>query len=518
MLVEKGERMVWRSTSEAIDTGAATLHESILATAAAMGDRVALVDGPSGVAVTYEALAERIGRAAAGFAARGLGPGDVLVLWAPNSPEWAIAALGAMAAGATVSGASPVATERELAAQAMDCEATILATVPTRLPAAREVAATAGVREVVALGEIEADGPAPAVAHDPAHAVALLPYSSGTTGLPKGVMLTHANLVAAVGQVRAALKLGPRDTIVAIAPFAHVMGFVITLSNALSAGATAVTLPSFAFDAFVELIDRHRATVLVGPPPIMAGLAGHPPVDAHDLSCLELIVSGGASVPAEIARAVGDRLPGVVIRLGYGLTETTATATAPDRELAVAPGSVGRPMPGTELRVVDPGSGADLGPGEPGELWVRGPQTMAGYLHRPDATAAMIDADGWLRTGDLVVVDEEGQVFIVDRLKELIKVNAFQVAPAELEAVLAAHPAVADAAVVGRPDAVTGEAPVAAVVASDALEAEELMAWVAARVAPYKRIRAVRFVDAIPRTPAGKILRRVLIAQERQAV
>ena len=185
---------------------------------------------------------------------------------------------------------------------------------------------------------------------------------------------------------------------------------------------------------------------------MMAGLAGHPAVDAHDLSSLELIVSGGAPGPGEIARAVGERLPGVVIRLGYGLTETTATATAPDRELAVAPGSVGRAMPSTELRVVDPDSGADLGPGEPGELWVRGPQTMAGYLHRADATAAMIDADGWLRTGDLVVVDEEGQVFIVDRLKELIKVNAFQVAPAELEAVLAAHPAVADAAVIGRPD------------------------------------------------------------------
>jgi acyl-CoA synthetase (AMP-forming)/AMP-acid ligase II len=509
--------MVWRSTSAPIDLGGATLHESILTTAEAMGDRVALVDGASGAAVSYEALAARIERTAAGLAARGLGPGDVLALWAPNSPEWAIAALGAMAAGATVSGASPAATEREVAAQAMDCEASILAAVPGRLPAAREVAATAGVREVVALGDIEAEGPAPAVALDPARAVALLPYSSGTTGLPKGVMLTHANLVAAVGQARATLKLGPRDTILAIAPFAHVMGFVITLSTALSAGATVVIVPSSPFDAFVELIERHRATVLVGPPPMMAGLAGHPAVDAHDLSSLELIVSGGAPLPGEIARAVGERLPGAVVRLGYGLTETTATVTAPDRELAVDPGSVGRAMPSTELRVVDPETGADLGPGEPGELWVRGPQTMAGYLHRTDATAAMIDADGWLRTGDLAVVDEDGQVFIVDRLKELIKVNAFQVAPAELEAVLAAHPAVADAAVVGRPDAVTGEAPVAAVVAREALDPDDLMAWVAARVAPYKRIRAVRFVDAIPRTPAGKILRRVLVERERQA-
>jgi acyl-CoA synthetase (AMP-forming)/AMP-acid ligase II len=206
------------------------------------------------------------------------------------------------------------------------------------------------------------------------------------------------------------------------------------------------------------------------------------------------------------------------VRLGYGLTETTATATAPDRVLDVAPGSVGRAMPGTELRVVDPHSGADLGPGDRGELWVRGPQTMAGYLGRPDAGAAMIDSEGWLRTGDLVVLDDDGQVFIVDRLKELIKVNGFQVAPAELEALLVSHPAIADAAVVARPDDACGEVPVAVVVAREPLDADELMAWVAGRVAPHKRIRAVRFAEAIPRTPAGKILRRALVEQERQAV
>ena len=330
-------------------------------------------------------------------------------------------------------------------------------------------------------------------------------------------MLTHANVVVAIAQARAGLKLGPRDTVAAVAPFAHVMGFVITLTNALTSGATVVTLPRLAFEPFLELVERHRATVVIVAPPVMAALAGHPAVGARDLSSLALVVAGGAPVPAEIARAVGERLAGAVVRLGYGLTETTATVTAPDREQPVAPGSVGRAMPGTELRVVDPESGADLGPGEPGELWVRGPQTMAGYLHRPDATAAMIDADGWLHTGDVVVVDEEGQLFIVDRLKELIKVSAFQVAPAELEAVLATHPAVADAAVVGRPDAATGEVPVASVVARAPLDADDLMAWVAERVAPYKRIRAVRFVEAIPRTPAGKILRRVLVEQERQA-
>jgi acyl-CoA synthetase (AMP-forming)/AMP-acid ligase II len=510
--------MVWRSAYEPIEARDATLHEAIAATARAMGDRIALVDGPSGATVTYEALAARIDRAAAGLAARGLRPGDVLAIWAPNTPEWAIAALGAMAAGATVTGGSPVGTERELAGQLMDCEASILATVPALLSAARDVAQTAGVRQVVLLDEVEGDGPVPAVALDPARAVALLPYSSGTTGLPKGVMLTHANLVAGVGQVRSALKILPRDTIVAVAPFAHVMGFVITLASALASGAALVTLPRFAFEPFLELVERHRATMLIVPPPVMAALAGHPAVDARDLSSIEFVVAGGAPVPEETARAVGQRLPGAVVRLGYGLTETTAIVTAPDRELTVAPGSVGRAMPGTELRVVDPQTGADLGPGERGELWVRGPQTMAGYLHRPDATAAMVDADGWLRTGDLVVVDDDGQVFIVDRLKELIKVNGFQVAPAELEALLVTHPAVADAAVIARPDAARGEAPVAVVVAREALDVDDLREWVARRVAPYKRIRAVRFVAAIPRTPSGKILRRVLIEQERQTV
>ena len=512
--------MVWKSAYEPIEATDATLHGTIAATARAVGDHVALIDGPSGTATAYCELAARIDRAAVRLAARGLRPGEVLALWAPNSPDWVITALGAMAAGATVTGVSPVAVQRELAGQLMDSEAAVLAVAPELMAVARDIAPAAGVRETVALGDVEAegDGGAPAAGVDPATAVALLPYSSGTTGLPKGVMLTHKNLVVGVAQACAGLKLGKRDTVVAVAPFAHVMGFVITLSSALTSCATVVTVPHFAFEPYLELVERHRATVLIAAPPVLAGLAFHPAVDAADVSSVELVVSGGAPIPAEIVRAVGERLPDAVVRLGYGLTETTATVTSPDRDLAVAPDSVGRAMPNTELRVVDPESGADLGPGEPGELLVRGPQTMAGYLRRPDATAAMIDADGWLRTGDLVVIDEEGQLFVVDRLKELIKVNASQVAPAELEAVLATHPLVVDAAVIGRPDPATGEAPVAVVVTREPLDARDLRAWVAARVAPYKRIRAVRFVDAIPRTPAGKILRRELVEHERQAV
>jgi len=488
--------MVWTSPYAPVQTGG-TLLDLVAATAAAMPDEPALVDGPSGAALSYGALLDEADRSAAGLAARGVAPGDVVALQAPNSPHWVAVALGAMAAGATVSGVSPLAVEREVRAQVDDCGARVLVT-------ADDLDALIATDARPARGALDGD------------AVALLPYSSGTTGLPKGVMLTHTNLVVAARQIRGALRLTPRDTLIATAPFAHVMGFVVNASGALAAGTTLVTMTRFELEPFLELVERHRATVLVVAPPIMNALARHPAVDARDLSSLQLVVSGGAPLGAEVQRAVAERL-GVVTRQGWGLTETAATATAPDRERDVAPGSVGRPMPSTELRVVDPVSGADLGPGEPGELWLRGPQVMAGYRGRPDATAAMVDDDAWLHTGDLGLVDDDGQVFVVDRLKELIKVRAHQVAPAELEALLATHPAVADVAVIGRPDADHGEVPVAVVVARTAIDGAELMAWVAERVAPYKRVRAVRFTDGLPRTPAGKLLRRLIVAADRAA-
>ena len=251
----------------------------------------------------------------------------------------------------------------------------------------------------------------------------------------------------------------------------------------------------------------------------MAALAHHPMIDAYDLSCVELIASGGAPLGADLQRAVAARFPHAVVGQAWGMTETAVGVTVPDREFGTVPGSVGRVQPNTELRVVDAQTQRDLGAGERGELWVRGPQVMAGYLNRPDATAETIDAEGWLHTGDLGYVDADGNAFVVDRLKELIKVSAYQVAPAELEALLVTHPAVADAAVIPRPDETHGEIPAAVVVPrGEEVEADDLMAWVSERVAPHKRIRAVRFVDAIPKTPSGKILRRLLIEQDRQTV
>jgi acyl-CoA synthetase (AMP-forming)/AMP-acid ligase II len=515
--------MAWTSGYQAVEVGGTALHRMVTA-----GAGPALIDGPTGLEVSYHLLAARIERVAAGLAARGFGPGDVLALWAPNLPPWAGVALGAMAAGGTVTGANPAYTERELARQLTDSGAKVLVTVPALLPPARSAAAAAGVGELVVLGEgdgatpiaalLATGGPAPEPAVDPDTAVALLPYSSGTTGLPKGVMLTHANLVTTVRQINRGLRLTAHDTVLAVAPFFHVMGFTATLALPLACGATVVTMPRFDLEGFLALVQRHRVTVLVVPPPIMAALARHPLVDRYDLSSLQLIVSGGAPLGADLQRAVAARVPGAAVGQGWGLTETSIGVTTPDRDAGTVPGSVGRVMPNTELRVVDPDTRHDLAAGEPGELWARGPQVMAGYLGRPDATAEMVDADGWLHTGDLGRVDDDGNVFVVDRLKELIKVSAYQVAPAELEALLAGHPAVADAAVIPRPDATYGEVPVALVVPGAEVDPDELMAWVAAQVAPHKRVRAVRLVDAIPRTPSGKLLRRVLIEQDRQRV
>jgi acyl-CoA synthetase (AMP-forming)/AMP-acid ligase II len=477
-------------------------------------DHPAIVDASSGAVVSYAALAGQIDRVAAGLARRGFAPGGVLALRAPNTPAWAAVALGAMAAGGAVTGVSPLATEAEAAAHvasapSADGGAATLVTDPGSL-------VTEPGSLVTEPGFLAAQrGPLtpPGIAVEPGQ-LALLPFSSSTTGLPKPVMLSHANLTAAARQLATGLALTPRDRFLALAPLAHVMGFVVSLCAPLAAGATVVMLPRFELAALLDAIQRHRVTVIAVPPPVLAALARDPAVSRYDLSAVEALVSGGAPVSPELQAEAAGRFPGAMIGQGYGLTETSAVIPVPDRA-GMLPGSVGRLGPGTELRLLDPDTGRDARPGEPGELCVRGPQVMAGYLGRPEATAQMLGSGGWLRTGDLGRVDPGGHLFIVDRLKELIKVNAIQVAPAELEALLAGHPQVADVAVVPRPDERTGEAPVAFVVARGPLEPGQLIAWVAARVAPHKRIRAVRLVREIPRTPSGKILRRLLVEADR---
>jgi acyl-CoA synthetase (AMP-forming)/AMP-acid ligase II len=512
-----------RSDLPDVEVGGATVQALVLQHAARLGDKPALIDGATGRSIGYRRLAAGVERVAAGLVARGFAAGDVLALYSPNLPEYALAAYGAMAAGGIVTGANPLLTVEELAGQLADAKARLLVTVPPFLDRALAAAEKAGVEEVLVFGEAEGatpfreliahDHPRVQLAIDPAVGLAALPYSSGTTGLPKGVELTHAGLVTNVRQSQAALGFREDDVVIAVAPFFHAIGFNIILPCGLAAGATIVTLARFDLGAFLQAIQEYRATVTIVVPPIAMALAGHPLVDSYDLSSLRVLGVGAAPLSADLEQRCAERL-GCVTGQGLGMTEAAAL-------IAVGPldaprrGSVGRLVPNTEARIVDPDGGADLAAGRSGELWVRGPQLMRGYRGRPEATAHTIDADGWLHTGDLCYFDDDGYLYVVDRLKELIKYKGYQVAPAELEHLLRTHPAVADAAVVPRPDPEAGEVPVAHVVLRGEATAEELLAYVAERVAPYKRLRAVRLTQSVPRSPAGKLLRRVLVEAER---
>ena len=338
---------------------------------------------------------------------------------------------------------------------------------------------------------------------------AMLPFSSGTTGLPKPVELTHRALVAAALQAGTTFGFLLQDSLLALAPFFFIAGSVVVLLGGLVAGASIVVVPCFQFETLVDVLERHRVSAALFVPPIMKMLAERGEVEGRDLSQMRFVLCGGSSVSAEIEEAVARRL-GTIVLQAYGTTETCAMI-AGNSVGAARPGTCGKPFPLSEIRIVDLATGADNGPNETGEIWVRGPQLMKGYFDDAGATGEVLSADGWLRTGDLGLFDTDGYLHLSGRLKELIKVNANQVSPAELEALIATHPAVADVAVIGRRDEKTGERPVAYIVARTEMRADDLMDWVTARVARYKRICAVHFVDQIPRSPAGKILRRLLL-------
>jgi len=490
-------------------------------------DKPALVDGPSGRAVTYAELERSIRSLAAGLAERGFGKGDTLAVYMPNVPEYAIAFHGAASAGGRCTTANPLYTAKELAHQLKDSGASLLVTVGPCLGTAIGAAAEAGIGDqVYVLGEEEGAKPfsdllgdadaSPEVDIDPANDLAVLPYSSGTTGLPKGVMLSHRNLVANLVQMQAALSIGDEDTLIGCLPFFHIYGMTVIMNQGLRNGATIVTMPRFDLDQFLGLLEEHSVTRTYVVPPIAVALAKHPAIDEHDLSAVQTIMSGAAPLGAELAEKVAERIDCDVIQ-GYGMTETSPV-THVIRPENNKPGSIGPAIPSTECRLVDSETGEDVGEDERGELWIRGPQVMQGYLNNPEATAGTIDDDGWLHTGDIAAIDSDGFFEIVDRLKELIKYKGYQVAPAELEALIQNHPGVADVAVAGVPDEDCGELPKAYVVpASDEFDADELMGWVADQVSPQKKVRLVEVIDEIPKSPSGKILRRVLKDREKAA-
>ena len=516
--------MIHRSPLPDVEIPAVPLTGYVLARAAELADKPALIEGATGRVMTYGQLAAGIRSLAGGLVTHGFAPGDVLALMAPNLPEYAVVFHGVAMAGGVVTTINPSYTEREVAHQLNDAGAGILVTIPMFLKTARAAATDTGVTEIYVLGEADGTpsltslfGPplAEQVPVDP-EALIVLPYSSGTTGLSKGVMLSHRNLVANIAQVLAASQLNSDDVLIAVLPFFHIYGMQVLMNTGLRAGATIVTLPRFELAQFLEVHQTHRATRTFVAPPIVVALAKHPLVDSYDLSSLDQIFSGAAPLSAELALECAARIGCDVVQ-GYGMTELSPVShLTPPGMLKV--GSVGVTAPNTQTRIVDPASGDDLAIDLDGEIWVRGPQVMQGYLNNPQATAITLDSDGWLHTGDIGHVDSDGHLYVVDRLKELIKYKGFQVPPAELEALLLTHPAVADAAVVGLPDEEAGEIPAGYVVLrpGQSATAEQIQEFVAGQVASYKQIRRLTFLDAVPKSASGKILRRVLREQASQ--
>ncbi|CAM5741646.1 putative 4-coumarate--CoA ligase 5 [Streptomyces afghaniensis 772] [Streptomyces afghaniensis] len=503
------------------------IHDAVLARAAEFGDIPALIDGTDGTTLSYERVDRFHRRVAAALAEAGVRKGDVLALHSPNTIAFPTAFYAATRAGATVTTVHPLATAQEFAKQLTDCAARWIITVSPLLDIARRAAELAGgVHEIFVcdsatghrslIDMLASAAPEPQVAIDPAQDVAALPYSSGTTGTPKGVMLTHRQIATNLAQLNPAIPAGPGDRVLAVLPFFHIYGLTALMNAPLRQGATVVVLPRFDLEQFLAAIQNHRITALYVAPPIVLALAKHPAVAQYDLSSLKYVISAAAPLDARLASACSERLGLPPVGQAYGMTELSpGTHVVPlDAMSDAPPGTVGKLIAGTEMRIVsldDPGK--DLPAGESGEILIRGPQVMKGYLGRPDATAAMIDTDGWLHTGDVGHVDTDGWLFVVNRVKELIKYKGFQVAPAELEALLLTHPAIADAAVIGVYDDDGNEIPHAYVVRrpdrTDLSEAE-IMMYVAERVAPYKRIRHVTFIDGVPRAASGKILRRQL--------
>ncbi|WP_413768790.1 AMP-binding protein [Rhodococcus pyridinivorans] len=502
-------------------------------------DRVALIDPNSSDETTYRQLIDQIDAAAGALAARGIEVGDVVGILSPNIPAFATVFHGILRAGATATTINALFTAPEITKQLVDSQAKMLVTISSMIEQAKAAAEEVGIddRNLIVLdGEGEKTSghpnavdllgprlPPPHLPIDPSTHLAALPYSSGTTGNPKGVALSHRNLVANVAQITPLQGMTPDDVVIAVLPFFHIYGMTVLLNAALHNRPRLVIMPKFDLAEFLQNIQNFKVTYAYIAPPVAVALAKHPIVDDYDLSTLHTVLSGAAPLDDELGKAVAKRLD-VHMLQGYGMSElspvshlipfnTQAVLGQDDPPLS----SAGWAVPNSENKLVDPTTGEEIpipteGLSEPGELWVKGPNVMLGYLNNAQATADTIDPDGYLHTGDVAQATADGLVYIVDRLKELIKYKGYQVPPAELEALLLTHPKIADAAIIGVNDQDGEEIPKAFVVPQpdSGLTADDVIEFVAGQVAPHKKVRAVEFIDQIPKSASGKILRKDL--------
>ena len=480
-----------------------------------------LIDGPTGRKLTGAQFIGAVKSLAGGLTARGWGAGKVVALMAPNLPEYCVTFHASAWAGGTVTTINPTYTAHEVNHQLKDAGADVLVTIAMFADTAREAIKGTKVEQIVVIGEAP-EGMIPLtdlmgtplaeqVPVDVAEHVVALPYSSGTTGLPKGVMLTHRNLVVNIDQCLVPADVTRGEMTIAFLPFFHIYGLEVLQNIYLAAGGGLVTMPRFDLEMFLKLIVEYQTPRLWIVPPVALALAKHPLVDQFDLSCVTQANSGAAPLGGDVADAMGRRLGASAVQ-GYGMTELSPVSHVSAFGRGKT-GASGVTVSNTECRIMKVDTLEDAAPGEDGELWVRGPQVMKGYINNPKATADTIVEGGWLRTGDIGHFDDEGFLFITDRLKELVKYKGFQVAPAELEAELVTHPAIADAAVIGKPDDEAGELPMAFIVAAAGQAAPSLgdvQSYLEDRLAHYKQVRILEVVDEIPKSASGKILHRVL--------
>jgi HIP---CoA ligase len=508
---------------------------ALAAAAARFGDRLAVDDGES--ALSYAELLDQSRSLGAALAASGIQPGDRVAIWAPNCAEWIVALLGLSGAGAVLVPINTRFKGFEAAEILSRSRARVLVTVTgfldndyvgmlrtTGLPLAelqRIVVAKGAAPE----GTVAWDGfLAAASSHHRLEFdrrrdavrdsdVSDILFTSGTTGAPKGVVSTHGRTVQVAKDWVEMTGLGPNDRYLMVNPYFHMFGFKAGILASLAAGATMLPQAVFEVDGVLARVQQERVTVLPGAPALYQTMLDHPDIDKFDLSSLRVAVTGAADIPVDLVRRLHQEMPFSVIVTGYGLTEAgTATSTQSGDSEEIIATTVGRPRPGFELRLVDDDA-RDVPAGEIGEILLRGGSVMSHYLDDPDVTAAVLSPDGWIRTGDLGVIDPAGNLRIVGRTKDMFIVGGFNAYPAEIENVLMAHPAVKQAAVIGVPDDRLGEVGMGFVVtvadssvgSVGSASAAEIISWCRERMANYKVPRRVEFVDELPLNATGKV-------------
>ena len=497
------------------------LADRLRASASRLPEKAALLT--DGAQLTYAELDAQADAVAGGFQALGLDVGDRVGLLLPNGSEFVAAFFGALRAGMVVVPLNAGYTASEVEQILADAGAKALVTAAALMPVVDEVKGSLpALAEVIAVGEgATAEGGSRswrqfldlgsfAPVDLPDDALALLPYTSGTTGQAKGAMLTHANLLANHRQMeQTRLKIIEQDVVLCVLPLFHIFALNVALAFSLSRGATILLVERFDPKGSLEAVARQRGSVLIGAPPMFIAWLNAAAEGSYDLASVRFAVSGAAALPRQVLERFAEQLD-IRIWEGYGLTETSPVLTTNAMLEAPRAGSVGRPVPGVELRLVND-KGADVASGDPGEVIVRGPNVFAGYWNAPDATADAIDDDGWFSTGDVGLLDE-GDLFLVDRKKDLIIVSGFNVYPREVEEVLYRHPKVAEAAVVGMPHEYTGEAVKAVVVTrpGEQLTEAELATHCRRYLARFKCPETIQLVEALPHNAAGKVLRREL--------